>query len=275
MIMLRCILLLPLVLARNLDECDPETCIYGNCSDVTGSCVCIGGYTGYYCDIDLDNFADNPCGPNGSCTDGTYYYYECACEDGYGGQNCNEPDYSYEPDTPVDENVNIDVSPCTATFEQKNKQWGSYVAEFAIDGRISQAHPDTGKIIHNYGFAHSKQTRKSEFTVEWTTAYPITKVHVYPRQNAGYQRYVDLSVYWTGGSCTVDDPIMLTKSWVFENTRDGKTIPITFTCSGSATNTISINNVGYQHLQIVEVQMFSNNDVFLDCNPEYTSSIGK
>merc|ERR1711935_1243616 len=138
---------------------------------------------------------------------------------------------------------NMDVSPCTASFEN-GKYWRQLKPDFAIDGNISQKPEGSDVFVDNYGFAHSNKKHLSEFTVEWSNDNYVvpTKVLVYPKQSNAYHRYAGLSVYWTDGSCTIDDPVMLTAAWIQENNENGKITAIVFTCSGSATNTISINN---------------------------------
>jgi hypothetical protein len=50
-------------------------------------CDCKPGYTGKYCDVDIDECEARPCGPNGQCVN-RVNAYECVCALGYTGQHC-------------------------------------------------------------------------------------------------------------------------------------------------------------------------------------------
>jgi hypothetical protein len=81
------------VSCTNLDACSGHACVNGTCQDQpppsTGySCTCDTGWTGTYCDQDIDGCASGPCFPGVSCTDvpapGTGF--TCgACPTGYEG----------------------------------------------------------------------------------------------------------------------------------------------------------------------------------------------
>lgn len=51
------------------------------------TCLCTSGYTGSYCDVEIDECASNPCQHGSTCSDklGTYL---CTCTAGFQGQNC-------------------------------------------------------------------------------------------------------------------------------------------------------------------------------------------
>ena len=51
------------------------------------TCTCEDGYSGYNCDVDLDECASYPCLNGATCTDSSFAY-ACACPDGFTGFNC-------------------------------------------------------------------------------------------------------------------------------------------------------------------------------------------
>ena len=61
----------------------------GLCIDESDShtCRCASGYTGSYCDIQIDECASNPCQHGATCTD-QLDSYVCTCTPGFQGQNC-------------------------------------------------------------------------------------------------------------------------------------------------------------------------------------------
>ncbi|XP_019628723.1 PREDICTED: fibropellin-1-like [Branchiostoma belcheri] len=52
-------------------------------------CVCLTGFTGDLCQIDIDDCQNDPCGLHGRCVDGVNSY-SCSCDVGYQGQHCQE-----------------------------------------------------------------------------------------------------------------------------------------------------------------------------------------
>lgn len=73
--------------------CEPDPCLNnGTCRVLPGTniadCVCTPGFTGLYCEIDIDECQPNPCENGGDCVDGPNNY-TCFCSHvGYGGTNC-------------------------------------------------------------------------------------------------------------------------------------------------------------------------------------------
>ncbi|CAH1798347.1 unnamed protein product [Owenia fusiformis] len=63
----------------------------GICTDeIDGyKCECWDGYTGSYCETDIDECAQDPCHNNGTCTD-EINSYTCECSAGYTGVNCKD-----------------------------------------------------------------------------------------------------------------------------------------------------------------------------------------
>lgn len=51
------------------------------------TCYCVPGYTGTFCQIDINECLSQPCSNNSTCVDGINRY-ECRCPPGYTGQAC-------------------------------------------------------------------------------------------------------------------------------------------------------------------------------------------
>ncbi|XP_060561687.1 fibropellin-1-like [Ruditapes philippinarum] len=62
----------------------------GYCTDETNgySCVCVDGYGGKNCEIDIDECSSDPCTNGGTCKD-LVNGYECTCIAGYDGTTCD------------------------------------------------------------------------------------------------------------------------------------------------------------------------------------------
>ena len=48
------------------------------------TCICQPGFTGHFCDVDINECASGPCQHNGTCID-LINQYLCLCQDGYEG----------------------------------------------------------------------------------------------------------------------------------------------------------------------------------------------
>ncbi len=46
------------------------------------------GWTGQYCQTNIDDCDPNPCSNGGTCIDGINGNYACACQWGFGGKHC-------------------------------------------------------------------------------------------------------------------------------------------------------------------------------------------
>lgn len=63
-----------------INYCNPNPCINGNCTQLIGSygCVCPQGYAGSRCETYLNQcILNNPCLNNGICTDNQKGGYSC------------------------------------------------------------------------------------------------------------------------------------------------------------------------------------------------------
>ncbi|GMU21970.1 MAG: hypothetical protein AMXMBFR13_20580 [Phycisphaerae bacterium] len=74
----------------NVDDCNPNPCQNGGvCTDGVNSysCSCPVGFTGVNCETNVDDCDPNPCQNGGTCTDGVDSY-ACTCPPGFTGTNC-------------------------------------------------------------------------------------------------------------------------------------------------------------------------------------------
>jgi hypothetical protein len=78
---------------HEIDECDPNPCHRGRCTDLLDGyeCDCSGtGFEGPACSVNINECLASPC-IQGNCTDlpGSY---QCDCLPGYCGTNCQRED---------------------------------------------------------------------------------------------------------------------------------------------------------------------------------------
>ena len=72
--------------AENVNDCMPEPCHHGVCTDgiATFSCECKPGYAGSICNIQVQECHSNPCQNGGKCVD-LVNKYICQCQHGTSG----------------------------------------------------------------------------------------------------------------------------------------------------------------------------------------------
>jgi hypothetical protein len=78
----------------DVDECTSAPCANGGaCAHAVDSysCNCVDGYIGENCEIDVDECAPAPCENGGACTD-EVGYFTCDCVGGYIGDRCEVAD---------------------------------------------------------------------------------------------------------------------------------------------------------------------------------------
>nr|XP_008118198.1 PREDICTED: protein crumbs homolog 1 [Anolis carolinensis] len=73
----------------NIDECASNPCVHGNCSDRTASytCICDLGYSGTRCEEDIDDCHGHLCANGATCVDGINGY-SCLCAGNFTGRFC-------------------------------------------------------------------------------------------------------------------------------------------------------------------------------------------
>ena len=75
-------------------DCDDDLCMHGGlCVPIYHrvKCYCPAGFTGQYCEIDVDECASRPCYNGATCVD-LPQSYRCDCPEGFSGLQCQEED---------------------------------------------------------------------------------------------------------------------------------------------------------------------------------------
>ena len=76
----------------NAIECDDDLCMHGGlCVPIfhRSKCYCPAGFTGQYCEVDVDECASRPCYNGATCVD-LPQSYRCDCAEGFSGLQCQE-----------------------------------------------------------------------------------------------------------------------------------------------------------------------------------------
>ncbi|OCT80632.1 hypothetical protein XELAEV_180274491mg, partial [Xenopus laevis] len=77
---------------KDKNKCLSSPCVNGaTCTSMGNSffCLCLPGYTGKLCQIDIDDCANNPCWNRGICID-RVNSFSCRCQKGWQGNNCSQ-----------------------------------------------------------------------------------------------------------------------------------------------------------------------------------------
>eukprot|EP00079_Xenopus_tropicalis_P036114 XP_017949885.1 PREDICTED: mucin-4-like [Xenopus tropicalis] len=77
---------------KDIYQCLSSPCRNGATCTIMGnsfSCLCLPGYTGKLCQIDIDDCASNPCCNGGVCID-RVNNFSCQCQKGWQGNNCSQ-----------------------------------------------------------------------------------------------------------------------------------------------------------------------------------------
>ena len=115
----------------NINECHSNPCLHtSTCIDGINmyTCNCLPGYTGVNCQINIDECNSNPCLNSGTCTDGINEY-TCICANGYTGQHC---------EADIDECLS---SPCQHNGQCRNTNGSFYCncTETGYNGPLCQS----------------------------------------------------------------------------------------------------------------------------------------
>ncbi|CAI8008495.1 Protocadherin Fat 4 [Geodia barretti] len=76
----------------DINECEEDMpCLNeATCLNTNGSftCMCPLGYSGVLCDEDINDCTSSPCLNGGDCIDAGPVAYNCSCQEGWTGENC-------------------------------------------------------------------------------------------------------------------------------------------------------------------------------------------
>ena len=107
------------------DDCQDNPCQNGaKCTDGVNSftCICVVGYSGTNCEINIDDCAVKPCQNGAKCVDKVAHYL-CECVTGYTGTNCEISIEKEDDDITADEttrNSNSSILERDGTDKNKN-----------------------------------------------------------------------------------------------------------------------------------------------------------
>lgn len=90
--------------SKSRDECQVVACKEGFCQNGgicqsqshIASCYCPAGFSGQFCEVNIDDCASRPCYNGGTCKD-QVQGYTCTCPTGYSGLQCQEEESSCTP----------------------------------------------------------------------------------------------------------------------------------------------------------------------------------
>lgn len=75
-------------LSKKCSQCDRHGTL--SCDPLESRCICRSTHGGELCEAELDPCLDKPCGEHGECVSNKIDKFECICEPGFKGQQCEK-----------------------------------------------------------------------------------------------------------------------------------------------------------------------------------------